>query len=330
MSSLVQSSLSMRKAALVYNPQSGRVRGRRPAEIESVQTELRAAGVDVSLVTTSSSRDATEQTRNAIARGCDTILACGGDGTINDVLQALVGSTSALGVIPLGTANALAHDLGLPLSPVAAARAALTAVPRRIAAGKITYRDASGNPGLRYFSVTAGVGVDAHLFYDLNTMVKGHAGMLAYYLKALRLWMTHKMEFFDVHFVTPKGEPASANVSELLAVRITNFGGILRQLAPGASLLRNDIRIVMFKTSNRWSYLRYVIRGMVGAKWKIPRIELEFVEKVTCQAAHSGEDKSEEKPKIHVEADGELLGTLPSEISIVPDAFTILRPITNH
>jgi YegS/Rv2252/BmrU family lipid kinase len=320
----------MRKAALIYNPQSGRVRGRRPAEIESVQAELRAAGVDVSLVTTSSSRDATEQTRHAIARGCDTIFACGGDGTINDVLQGLVGSTSALGVIPLGTANALAHDLGLPLSPVVAARAALTAVPHRIAVGQITYRDGSGNPALRYFSVTAGVGVDAHLFYDLNTLVKGHAGMLAYYLKALRLWLTHKMQFFDVDFMTPAGEPARANVSELLAVRITNFGGILRQLAPGASLLRNDIRIVLFKTSSRWSYLRYVIRGIVGTEWKIPGIELEFVKKVSCQAAHSFEQKSEEGPKIHVEADGEVLGTLPSEISIVPDALTILRPIANH
>jgi diacylglycerol kinase (ATP) len=320
----------MRKAVLVYNPQSGHVRGRRPTEIESVQAELRAAGVDVSLVTTSSSQDATEQTRHAIAKGCDTILACGGDGTINNVLQGLVGSAAALGVIPLGTANALAHDLGLPLSPVAAARAVLTAVPHRIAVGQITYRDVSGNPALRYFSVTAGVGVDAHLFYDLNTLVKGHAGMLAYYLKALHLWLTHKMQFFDVDFITPAGEPARVNVSELLAVRITNFGGILRQLAPGASLLRNDLRIVLFKTSNRWSYLRYVIRGTMGAEWKIPGIELEFVDKVTCQAAHSSEHQSEDKPKIHVEADGELLGTLPSEISIVPDAFTILRPIAKH
>src|ERR1017187_8664988 len=107
----------MRKAALLYNPLSGRIRGRRAADVEAVQAELRAGGVDVSTVTTRSSRDTTEQTRAAISGGCDTIFACGGDGTINDVLQGLVGSKAALGVIPLGTANALAHDLGLPLSP---------------------------------------------------------------------------------------------------------------------------------------------------------------------------------------------------------------------
>jgi YegS/Rv2252/BmrU family lipid kinase len=312
----------MRKAALLYNPLSGRIRGRRAADVEAVQAELRAGGVDVSTVTTRSSRDTTEQTRAAISGGCDTIFACGGDGTINDVLQGLVGSKAALGVIPLGTANALAHDLGLPLSPRAAARAALTALPHRIAVGQIIYRDFSGNPALRYFSVTAGVGVDAHLFYELNTLVKGHGGMLAYYLKALHLWLTHEMKFFDVDFITAAGTPARANVSELLAVRITNFGGILRELAPGASILRNDLRLVLFKTSNRWSYLRYVMRGMIGVQWKVRGIELQSVDKVTCQAESSGQ----EKPKIHVEADGELLGTLPTEISVLADGFTILKP----
>jgi diacylglycerol kinase (ATP) len=314
--SLVQSSYSMRKAALLYNPLSGRIRARRAADMEAVQAELTAGGVDVSTVTTRSSRDTTDQTRAAIAAGCDTIFACGGDGTINDVLQSLVGSQAALGVIPLGTANALAHDLGLPLSPRAAARAALTAQPRRIAVGEIVYRDFSGKSAQRYFSVTAGVGVDAHLFYELNTLVKGHGGMLAYYLKALHLWLTHEMKFFDVEFVTAAGQPARVSVSELLAVRITNFGGILRELAPGASILRNDVRLVLFKTDNRWSYLRYVIRGMIGAQWKVRDIELESVDKVTCLADE----------EIHVEADGDLLGTLPAEISVLADGFTILQP----
>jgi diacylglycerol kinase family enzyme len=102
-------------------------------------------------------------------------------------------------------------------------------------------------------------------------------------------------------------------------VRINNFGGILRQLAPGASLDRNDMRLVLFKTSSRWSYLQYILRGMVGAGGKVRGIELESAEKVTCEV--SGVDQ-----KVHVEADGELLGTLPAEISIVPDALTILAP----
>ena len=60
--------------------------------------------------------------RAAVARGCDTVFACGGDGTIQDVAQGLVGSSAALAILPLGTANVLAHDLGIPRDAAAAAR----------------------------------------------------------------------------------------------------------------------------------------------------------------------------------------------------------------
>ncbi len=121
--------------------------------------------------------DATGQVHHAIAHGCDTIFACGGDGTVHDVLQGMVGSRVSLGIIPLGTANALAHDLQLPRSAGAAARASLTAKPRRVAVGRVEYQDLEGNRGSRFFTVAAGVGLDAHLFYKLNPLVKGHLGM---------------------------------------------------------------------------------------------------------------------------------------------------------
>ncbi|HZR55447.1 MAG TPA: diacylglycerol kinase family protein [Terriglobales bacterium] len=313
----------MRRAALVYNPRSGSSRGNRIGDVKAVQSVLEAAGVEALLITTCSALDATEQTRRAISEGFDTIFACGGDGTINDVLQGIVGSRTALGVIPLGTANALARDLGIPFSPKSAAHCALNAEARRIAVGQVLYRDFSGSPALRYFCVTAGVGMDAHLFYKLNMLSKGRLGIWAYYVKALHLWVTQPMKFFDVDFLTLEGQTRRESVSELLAVRITNFGGLLRKLAPGASLARNDMRLVLFKTSRRWSYMRYILRGMFGANWKVRGIELESVEKVTCKI--SGTEQ-----KIHVEADGELLGTLPAEISIVPDALTILAPKGNH
>jgi YegS/Rv2252/BmrU family lipid kinase len=309
----------MRRAALVYNPRSGSSRGNRLADVEASQSILQASGVEASLITTRSAADAIEQTRRAISEGCDTIFACGGDGTINDVLQGMVGSRAALGVIPLGTANALASDARIPLSPKSAARCALNAEACRIAVGQVMYRDFAGNPALRYFTVTAGVGMDAHLFYKLNMLMKGRLGMSSYYAKALHLWLTHPMKFFDVDFVSLEGETRRECVSELLAVRITNFGGLLRQLAPGASLDRNDMRLVLFRTSNRWSYLQYILGGMIGMRWKVTGIDLEYAEKVTCEL--SGTEQ-----KVHVEADGELLGALPAEISIVPDALTILVP----
>ena len=113
----------MRKAVLLYNPLSGRRHVRRVADVEAAMAVLRQAGVEATLEPTRGQADAPEQARHAIADGCDTIFACGGDGTVHDVLQGMVGSDAALGIIPLGTANALAHDLRLPLSAVAAARA---------------------------------------------------------------------------------------------------------------------------------------------------------------------------------------------------------------
>src|SRR5438067_8379080 len=108
----------MRKAALLYNPISGRRKKHRLADVEAVKSILQASGAEVEVAPTRAASDAAAQVRMAIREGCDTIIACGGDGTIHDVLQGLAGKDEALGIIPLGTANAMAHDLRLPLTPV--------------------------------------------------------------------------------------------------------------------------------------------------------------------------------------------------------------------
>src|SRR5439155_18018150 len=101
----------MRKAALFYNPISGRRRKHRLADVEAARSILQSAGIEVEVAPTQAASDATAQVRMAIRDGCDTIVACGGDGTIHDVLQGLAGKDAALGIIPLGAANAIAHDL---------------------------------------------------------------------------------------------------------------------------------------------------------------------------------------------------------------------------
>jgi len=312
----------MRKAMLLYNPLSGRRQGRRATEVDAALAVLRAGGVEVSATPTRAAGDASEQVEQAIGEGCDTVFACGGDGTVHDVLQGLVGTDTALGVIPLGTANSLAHDLRLPLSPMGAARAALRSMPRRIAVGRVQYQDFDGRPSSRYFALIVGVGVDAHLFYKLNPAAKRALGMAAYYTKATRLWLTHRMENFTVQ-ILENGQSRQAEVSQLLAVRIQDFGGVLRELAPGASLERDDLRLVLFRTHSRAAYLSYVLRGLFGACWKVSGIELVHSASVGCRTSFP---PSGEKPRILVEADGELLGTLPAEINVVPNAVTILVP----
>jgi len=318
----------MRKAMLLYNPLSGGRRARRLADVEAAQSILQNAGVEAAYAPTRAASDATEQTRQAIAEGCDTIFACGGDGTIHDVLQGLVGTKAALGIIPLGTANSLAHDLQLPLAPTDAARAALTAKPRRIAVGQVDYQDFAGSRASRYFTVTVGIGVDAHLFYKLDPLAKRRLGMAAYCAKATHLWLTHKMKNFEVEIkegIANKRQSRQAEVSQLLAVRIGNFGGVLRQLAPGASLDRDDLRLVLFHTRSRLAYLRYVLRGLFGTNWKVPGIELLHSTNAICRDVSSSTTAAT-NPRIFVEADGELLGTLPAEVSVVRDALTLLTP----
>lgn len=314
----------MRKAALLYNPDSGGSK-RRQRELESALRVLSGAGVAAELVPTESRHHAGDETRRAVAAGCDTIFACGGDGTIHNIVQVLANTPVALAVLPMGTANALAHDVGLPLNVAAAAKATLQAAPRRVALGHVQYVNLQGEGRGKFFVVAAGVGVDAHLFYKLHTGEKQRMGMAAYYAKAWNLWFTYAMPRFAVEYENGSGS-SRAEVTEMMAIRIRNFGGVVKEMAPGASLDRDDMRLILCHTASRVAYLAYVTRGLLGQKWTIPGIELAHSTKATCNYRCLPPEGSTQQRRIYVEADGELLGTLPAEITVVPNALTLLAP----
>jgi diacylglycerol kinase (ATP) len=333
----------VRRAVFLYNPRSGGRRRHRMAEIEAAMQAARAAGYETTASETRSAKDAAEQARAAVASGCDAIFACGGDGTVHDLLQGMAHSQVPLAIIPQGTANALAHDLGIPRDPARAARAALNGTPRRIALGRLTCTGFDGAPVARYFTVAAGIGADAALFHQLGSEFKSRFGMAAYVAKALHLWLTMKMPFFEVETAVEikneaknettsaaPGNPRTAQVTELLAVRISDFGNVLRRLAPGAALDREQLRLVQFQTSSRLRYLAYVLRGLFGLRCQVPRIELSDATRVICRplsvAMATGNEAAPAQVFVYVEADGELLGTLPAEITIEPDALTLLAP----
>lgn len=306
----------MRKAVLIYNPFSGR---HRVQQVYAAREVLRAGGMEAEAVATRAAGAAGQQAREAVAAGCDAVFACGGDGTVHEILQGIVGSNVALGVIPLGTANALAADLGLPRSSAKAAELALTFEPRQISVGALDYSTAEGQRS-RYFLVAAGAGPDAHLMYKLNPQIKRRFGMSAYYTHATWVWATHtypkfRVEFFD----TERNRSRSESVTQVLAIRIGVFGGLLHQLAPGASLLRDDFRMVLFKTASRARYLAYVLRCVARGLWRIPGVELVNAREVTCSAA-------ETRRPIYVEADGELLGSVPARMALRPAAIHLLMP----
>jgi diacylglycerol kinase (ATP) len=229
-----------------------------------------------------------------------------------------------LALIPLGTANVLAHDLGIPKDPARAAEAALDAVALRVSVGHVACCSLDGAPISRYFLSVAGVGLDGYLFHQLGQLSPGGKktlGLATYFLQAFQVWWSYPMRRFAVTIVVAPQEMEHIPhlVTQLLAVRLGDFGNVLRKLAPGASLVGNDFRAVLFGTSSRWSYLLYVLRCALGAGYLVAGVESRDATSLRCSAVIPGWP-------IYLEADGELLGRLPAELSILPDALTLLVP----
>jgi YegS/Rv2252/BmrU family lipid kinase len=311
----------MRRVVLIYNPASGQhSRGRRAA-IGKALAVLHEAGVEAEALETLAPGSAGAQAEEAVRRGCDTILACGGDGTVHEVLQSLVGTTVALGVVPLGTANALAANLGLHSSPAKAVRKLLTALPVRVPVGLISYRDSTGSTSSRFFTVAAGVGADALFLSRLNPGLKRRFGYILYIIEGFRVWATYSFPLFQAAFVERASvKPRVEEVSQLLAVRIRDFGGVLNNFVPGATLHNDGLRLVAFKTRSRLAYFRFMMAAIFGRQRFSREIELLDAVSVECRPRNGS------SPRVFAEADGELLGDLPVRIEIVPQALTLLIP----
>jgi diacylglycerol kinase (ATP) len=311
----------MRRAALIYNPASGQLSSRRAAVIANALALLRGAGVEADAFETNAPGSAEALVEEAVRQGYDTILACGGDGTAHEVLQCLVGTPVALGVVPLGTANALAANLGLGSSPLKAVELLLSAVPVQVPVGHIFYMDSGGAQRSRYFTVAAGVGADALCISRLDARMKRRFGYALYMLEMFRVWATHSFPFFQAVFVpVTGGAPREESVSQILAVRIRDFGGMLHNLAPGASLHNKSLRLLAFKTRSRLHYMRFVLASLFGRQTFNRRIELLDVLSVECRANDGAASR------VFVEADGELLEGLPVRMEIASQSLTLLIP----
>jgi YegS/Rv2252/BmrU family lipid kinase len=311
----------MRRVALIYNPASGQHSWRHHAAIDKALIVLRDAGVEAKAHETIAPGSAGVLAKEAVRRGCDTIIACGGDGTVHEVLQSVVGTSVALGVVPFGTANALAANLGLHTSPAKAVRRLLTAVPVCVSVGQIFYHDATGATRSRYFTVAAGVGADAFLLSRLDPGLKRRLGYLLYMIEGFRVWARHSFPLFEAAFVERDGaQPRVEEISELLAVRIRNFGGVLNNFIPGATLHHDGLRLVAFKTRSRLHYFLFLMAVMFGRQTFSREIEVLDAVSVECRTRNGSSQR------ILVEADGENLGDLPVRIEIVPQAVTLLIP----
>jgi diacylglycerol kinase (ATP) len=319
----VSSVVNFKKATLLYNPRSGNGHHKRLEQVEAAVRVLHEAHVEVDCVPTEAAGSGGGQAREAIARGSDTIFACGGDGTLHDVLQGMVGTEAALGVIPLGTANALAYDLQIPFDPVKAARKQLAYMPRLISAGTIEYERRSGGREQRYFTVMCGAGPDAAMVYELSAGWKSELGLFGYLAKSAEMFLTHHFAAFEGEFVDARtGELRTVETVSLMAVRISDFGNVLRKLAPGAALEKDLLRIVILKKNARVSFVLHLVSTLFGYRGKVPGVEYAWASEVCCrQLPEHPEGKT-----VHAEADGEHLGCVPVRIGIEKDAFKLLMP----
>jgi diacylglycerol kinase (ATP) len=312
---------ALRRVALIYNPQSGQHSAQRDKLLQRALAVLRDANIEADALETDAPGSAKTLAKSAMRNRYDTILACGGDGTVHEVLQCLVGTDVALGVVPLGTANALAQDLGLGTSPVNAVRKLLSASPTQVPVGRIFYSDKNGVERSCYFTVAAGIGADALLMASLDAGLKRRFGYALYMIEATRIWATNPFPLFSANFsLNGSGVTQKADISQLLAVRVRSFGGALGMLAPGATLRNDTLSLITFKTRSRFRYLRFLLAVIAGRQTFSKHVELIEATTVDCHARNGS------KTKIYVEADGEVLGALPARMEIAPQKLTLLIP----
>jgi diacylglycerol kinase (ATP) len=325
----------MRRIALLYNPVAGTRRRQRASDVEAAAKVFRRHDAEVRVIATESSGSAGRQAMDAIADGADTIVCCGGDGTIHDAVQPLVAGRAhaAVGVIPLGTGNGLAAELNLSRDPANAAWDLVRFEPRRIAVGKVEWNNASGAAQSRYFLISAGVGADAEMLYRLKIETKDRYGLWAYYFHALHLFWTHRFSALDVEYrVAGETEPRREIASQVLAGRIERFGGLVSRLTPGGSLESDTMQLVLFRTPRRWPVLRHAAAAVTRGIYRGAGIEIVPATEIVCQARPSGSElpaswqRAKLASRAYAQADGELLGGLPIRMSMVPDALTLLMP----
>jgi YegS/Rv2252/BmrU family lipid kinase len=300
------------RIGLVYNPFAGGLKGPGRARLDRAISILEHAGAQVQTFATSGPKHAGELASRAIEAGCETILAAGGDGTINEAVNGIAGSNIQFGILPAGTANVLANEIGFSNRPDHAARQLLHAVPGRIALGALD-REETG-PALaarHYFILMAGIGLDARIVYELDLELKNRLGKLAYWHGGLRQFGRPVPRFH----VGVNGKDYCASFA--LVTRVRNYGGDF-EIARQIRLTDNDFEIVVFQDYQWQDYMRFFGAVMTNRLYSTSGVDI--VRSTGLKA------DSPENERIHIQVDGELLGQLPAAISVVPDALTLLMP----
>lgn len=228
---------------IVFNPTAGR---RRAALLWRVLDVLVANGVRLELAETSCPGDAERLTREAVRAGAPMVVAAGGDGTIAEVANGLMDSGARLGVIPLGTANVLAHELSLPFAPGAVAAALAFGRTRPLWPGLARSPDSS-----RLFVQMLGVGFDAHVVHRLSLPLKRVLGRGAYVVQSL-----HEVLRYSYPPISVRLDEREMQASSVIVSKGRLYGGQYL-LAPEACPGEPGFTVSLFEHSGPLAALLY-------------------------------------------------------------------------
>ncbi len=296
-------------AVLIYNPLAGSQRKRRSEQLEAARRILDRARISAELQPTTAAGDATAFARRAVEQDRQLVIVCGGDGTINEAVNGLADSRVPLAVLPAGTANVLAKELGLPWSITRAAELIAESRLRRVALGELA--PAEGQPR-RHFLCVAGAGPDGAIVHSLDQGLKLRAGIVAYWMEGFRQALRYPFPRFRVRTAAEEFEATLVVVG-----RTKHYGGPFR-ITTEADLFGNQFELAIVTTRSALRYVSYLPRLWFDRLRGVRGVYFCKTTSLRCEPADEG--------PVLAQVDGEPWGRLPAEFRIVPDALTLAVP----
>ncbi|MNH99481.1 Diacylglycerol kinase [compost metagenome] len=292
----------MKKARLIYNPSSGREEMRRL--LPDVLHRLDRAGIETSCFATEGEGDATREAGEAVERGYDIIIAAGGDGTLNEVVNGMAGRENLppLGVFPLGTTNDFARAMGISKRWEEYCDLVIENKTRYIDIGRVNGR---------HFVNIAGGGSLTELTYEVPSRLKTRIGQLAYYMKGIeKVASLSPTELV----IKADGQPQMHGEFMLFLIANSNSVGGFEKLAPGAVIDDGLFDVIAVKKCNLGEFLRLLTLALRGEHFSDPHVVYFKTNRMEVTSPAS---------LVQLNLDGELGGELPGVFEMLPQHMRI-------
>jgi diacylglycerol kinase (ATP) len=246
------------------------------------------------------------------------ILACGGDGTISEVVNGILssGADAELGLLPRGTGGDFRKTLGLPAQIEDASRALARGETRRIDVGQITYINNSSKSETRYFINVASFGMGGEVVRRANNSSKTLGGTITFALATVTTTFTYSSP--EVWVKVGDQEDRRFRIMNISIANGRFFGGGMK-IAPEAKLDDQLLDIIIAKATSKFEIITNVHRLYKGTHLDLPHIVSMRADKIEARPV-------DPKEIVRIEVDGELLGRLPASFRVLPNAISIRCP----